>query len=587
MKTNLKKPISKLHSQSVGAVVPARHQAAINQSPVLKIAENSPEPDQPAATVGGCKGLRQEGKFIWIVERGAAWNYEKLGSRLAASGDLYRHHQGHALMQILSEGKARLISKGPQLAPVIVDRIKMIVTKEGKTVSELPAAAHLNAMLRSEAFLRQFQPLDEVTIHPLYLDDFTLAQPGYNDAGIGQRVLYVGPEPTITDSTETLATFLDVMAFASNADRTNTVAAALTVLLRRKWLGQKPVILVTSTKSHSGKGTITEFFRCSVPKADVLYEAIDWPMQSQFQRQIQASPEIGVVVFDNVRCDSSGRSSFIRSAFIESFVTSHDLTLASPSAGDAIHLENRYVVTINTNDGRLSPDLLNRALPIHLAPRGNVHEQDTSIGNPKLDFLPAHQDQIEAELRGMIERWKAAGCPLDENVRHSMTPWAKTIGGILRVNGFMDFLGNAKVRHSADDPVQEALGIVGAAKPGRALRPGEWAKIIVDEGLVKTLMPPNERDSERARTRAAGVILKKNLEATFLGHTETKVYQFRLEGGLRRWVTGKNPHVRYVFTVLQEESLPENGGGEGLAVVPQIGPPMKLPVRVSRRRSQS
>jgi len=220
-------------------------------------------------------------------------------------------------------------------------------------------------------------------------------------------------------------------------------------------------------------------------------------------------------------------------------------------------------VTINTNDGKLSPDLMNRALSIHLAPRGNVHERETPIGNPKLDFLPAHRDRIEAELRGMIERWTNAGCPLDDQVKHSMSPWARTVGGILQVNGFKDFLGNCKVRKSADDPVEEALAILGAAKPGKALRPAEWARIVVNEGLVRTLLPPNERDTEKSRTRATGVVLRKNLDVTFLGHTDTKLYKFRLEGGCRRWIKGKNPHVRYVFSVLKEELVPEDSGDGG------------------------
>lgn len=541
--------------------------------PVLSIAENTQASAQPVSTVRGCNGLHQKPKakvFTWVVENGAAVNYWTMGELLAASGDLYRHRDGHALVQVLAGGKTRLISKGNHLAPVIVDRIKMVVTKDGKIVSELPTAFHLNAMLRSEAFLGRFRQVDEVTTHPLYLDDFSLAQPGYNDGGHGRRVLYLGPEPEIAGSTVTIERFLDVMAFASNADRTNTVGAALTVLLRRKWPGQKPAILATSTRSHSGKGTITEFLRGGVPKADVLYEAIDWPMQSQFQRQVHANPEIGMVVFDNVRCDSSGRSSFIRSAFIESFVTNAEVTLASPGAGEAINLVNRYVVTINMNDGRLSPDLMNRGLPINLAPKGDVHERGTPIGNPKLDFLPAHHDQIAAELRGMIEKWKAAGCPLDEDVRHSMTPWARNIGGILQVNGFKDFLGNGKVRKSADDPTQEALAILGVAKPGKALRPSEWAEIVVDEGLVKTLLPPNERDTDKSRTRAIGVVLKKNLDVTFLGHTDTKLYQFRLEGGNRRWIKGKNPHVRYVFSVLKEEILPEDSGDGGQKSVKKV-----------------
>lgn len=520
-------------------------------------------PKDEGFTVRGCNGSQQEDKanekpkrFAWRVERGAPKNYRGLGQRLADCGDLFRHHEhGFALVQVLPDGKTRLITKGSQLAPVIVDRVKMVVIKEGKVVSELPTAVHLNAMLRSEAFLNQFRPVDEVTTLPIYLDDFSLAPPGYHDGGPGRRIIYVGPEPEIADSTVTIERFLDVMAFATDADRTNTVGAALTVLLRRHWLGEKPVILVTATKSHSGKGTITDFLRGRVPKADLLYESLDWPMQAQFQRQVQGNPDIGVVIFDNVRCDSSGRAHFIRSAFIESFVTNAEVTLASPSAGEPICLENRYVVTINTNDGKLSPDLMNRALPIHLAPRGSVHEQETPIGNPKLDFLPRHREQIESELRGMIERWKAAGRPLDDHISHSMTPWARTIGGILTANGFSHFLANAGTRKTVDDPVQEALAILGVARPGKALRPAEWAKAIVDQGLVKTLLPINERDTPKARTRATGVLLRKHLDEEFRGRTDTKLYHFRLRGGCRRWIPGKNPHVRYVFDVLGTEDL--------------------------------
>lgn len=162
----------------------------------------APEP----LPVGVRSGLRQEPRakvFTWVVENGAAANYRRLGKRLAASGDLYRHKDGHALLQVVPDGTTRLIFKGNQLAPVIVDRIKMVVSKGGKIVSELPTAFHLNAMLRSEKFLRRFRSVDEVTIHPLYRDDFTLAAPGYNDGGPGQRIPSVHlVTPSTTDQVD-------------------------------------------------------------------------------------------------------------------------------------------------------------------------------------------------------------------------------------------------------------------------------------------------------------------------------------------------------------------------------------------------
>jgi hypothetical protein len=517
--------------------------------------------------VGGAIPLRQKKAsqvVNWKVEDGARRNYRRLGKHLARrNGSLYRNtSDGHGLIQVSTSGTCRLITKAAQLAPVIVDTLTMKVTKEGKVVSELPTATHLNAMLHSEAFLKQFRPVDQVAKAPLYLADFALLPPGYHDGAEGQRLLYVGPEPRIADSTEAISRFLDVMDFASSADRTNTVAAALTVLLRHHWPGEKPLVLVTATKSHAGKGTITEFIRGAVPKADVLYESIDWPMQSQLQRQISHNPEIGMICLDNVRLDSAGgRARCIRSGFVESFVTNPEVTLASPGAGEPARLKNQFVVSINTNDGSLSPDLMNRALSIRLAPKGDVQDRRTPLGNPKLEFLPQNRERIEAELRGLIERWKKAGCPLEGTVRHPMTPWARAIGGILKVNGFSDFLGNYHIRKMADDPLHEALGILAAAQPGQELRPHEWAEAAVEQGLAKTLFPTHERDTEKGRERAIGVLLSRHMEETFEARTETKRLRVRLEGGFRRWLKGGNPHVRYVFRVIEEESVPVDEQG--------------------------
>jgi len=518
-------------------------------------------PESTQTTVrgrGGVRGTPKRKKFEWRIERGGSRNFRLCGERLAsANPNLFRNgSDGHGIVQVLPSEKTRLILKAADLAPVLIDNLTMLVTKDGKVVGEMPAAGTLNAMLKTERFLGQFRPVDRVVRTSIYLDDYSLVKPGYHDGGNGQRILYLGEEPATSDSMETINQFLDVMDFATPADRANTVGGALTLLLRHRWFGEKPVILVTATKSHAGKGTITEFIRGAVPKADILYESVDWPMQSQFQRQVSINADIGMICFDNVRLDSAGgRAKIIRSGFVESFVTSPELVLASPGAGTPLELKNEFVVAINTNDGSLSPDLLNRSLSIHLAPQGDVQDRQSPIGNPKLEFLPQHGQQIDAELRGMIERWKQAGCPLDDAVKHPMSRWAKTIGGILKASGIEGFLSNYGTRKTADDPIREAIAILGAAKPGKELRPKEWAKIAVEQGLAKTLFSPTERDTEKGRERCIGVVLRRHLEETFDAKTETKRLRLRLEGGNRRWTKGKNPHVRYVFGVLNEQDL--------------------------------
>ena len=104
------------------------------------------------------------------------------------------------------------------------------------------------------------------------------------------------------------------------------------------------------------------------------------------------------------------------------------------------------MTVLNTNDGALSEDLHNRSLPIHLAPRGSIHDRKSPIGNPKLEFLPNNRGRIVAEFRGMVERWRVAGMPVNGEINHPMTPWARTMGGILKVNGLTDFLGNRQQR---------------------------------------------------------------------------------------------------------------------------------------------
>ena len=57
--------------------------------------------------------------------------------------------------------------------------------------------------------------------------------------------------------------------------------------------------------------------------------------------------------------------------------------------------------------------------------------------------------------------------------------------------------------------MREALAVLGVARPGHKLRPAEWAKVIVRQGLVKTLLPPNERDTDMSRIEGYGRGLQK------------------------------------------------------------------------------
>ena len=164
---------------------------------------------------------------------------------------------------------------------MIVDRVRVEVWKGGKKKGSKIAAAHLNTMLGTETFLGQFRKVDLVTTTPAYLPDFTLTRPGLN-GGDDQRILYVGPEAVVSDSLDAINAFLDVMAFETEADRTNAVAGALTVLLRNHLPGGKPVLVVTSGKSHAGKDTVITFASGMAGSISISYQGTNWALERSF-----------------------------------------------------------------------------------------------------------------------------------------------------------------------------------------------------------------------------------------------------------------------------------------------------------------
>ena len=500
--------------------------------------------------------LAQGNSYLWNDDRSPVKNYFELGSMLNMSGDLYRHSNSASGLLLASSCpriKPRSIVKGTDLAPVIVDRVDVVVVKNGKLAGSTLPAGHLRTMLKAEVFLQRFPPLDLVTTKPMYSPSFALTAPGYNDGGLGNRIYYAGEAAKIDDSHAAIDQFLGVMAFATNADRTNAVGAALTVMLRNHWPGAKPLIPVTSTKSHGGKDTVIDFLCGTTGQISVSHEKQDWAFHKNVAAAVHENDDVGVICMGNVRLD--GQDQIIRSAFLERFLTEPEPSIHSTGTGDPKPRKNYFVVAASANRGVFSEDLMNRALPIHLNPVGDVASRESPIGNPRLEYLPANGERIEAELRGMIERWKAAGMPLDNTVKHPMSDWAKVIGGILMVAGYKDFLGNYGTRKTADDPLRKAMGILGTAYPDEWIRPGDWVSRAIAQGVIKKLIPKADLNSFEASEREIGCVLSDHRKETFLVETESETLTLRLERARRRFDRGEG-HRRYRFLVIDRQPLP-------------------------------
>jgi hypothetical protein len=497
--------------------------------------------------------------IYWDEEEDATDNYRMLGDALAAVGDVYRappHASGLTVASADPRMPPVTVKTGKRLAAVITDRIRVRVRKEGRDKGSRIPGAHLDGVLLSEVFLQRFRPIDAVVKTPYYLPDFTLAGPGYHNYGPGHRVIYAGPVPTVAEGMDAINAFLNIMQWATLADRTNAVAAALTVMLRRFWPGAKPIILASATKSQAGKDTVLAFAAGATPRKSISYQRTDWPLEQAIVAALSKNPDVGMLVVENARLGQGER--FIASGCLERMATATELCLHSTKEKETYQRPNDLVLGISTNFSTVSEDLANRGLPIHLAPIGDIHNRVSPVGNPQYQYLPAYRDQLQAELLGFVARWVAAGRPLDTSVRHPMTEWAQTVGGILQVAGLPDFLANYGMRKVADDPLRRAIGLAGAARPGEWLRPGEWARVAVQLGLAKDIVPDGERDTDAGRERGIGVVFSAHRDETFHAETDAAIVKMRLEKRRCRWEPGAEAETRYRFVVTAQESLPED-----------------------------
>ncbi|KAA5537982.1 hypothetical protein FYK55_27965 [Roseiconus nitratireducens] len=494
-----------------------------------------------------------------LDEQTPAWkNYMKAGNLLRQSGDIFRiagHDNG--LLLVRRDGSTKVINTAADLAPLFVDRVALSIYLGDKPKGTKLSNAHLNAMLKAEAFLSQFPVVDGITTVPIFLPDFTLTKPGYNDGGEGHRYVYIGDEPLVIDLTDCTDSFLDVMDFDSEADLANTIAAALTVMLWNHWPGGKPIFIVTASKSHAGKDTLILFASGLNGQCSISYQSTDWALERALVGAINYNSDARVIVIENARLDR--RASSISSAIIERFATDPNPFLFSTGTGPARRRRNDFVLAISTNDGTVSEDILNRGLPIHLSPVGHVAERVSPIGNPKLEYLPKKREIIAAELRGMIERWKDEGMPLDHSARHPFSEWAATIGGILKVSGINGFLANYGKRRVADDPVRASIALLGASMAGDEWhRPDALTREASNLGILKSMLSSTSQETFESRKRGVGVVLSAHEGETFAVETDSAILKLRLEKGRRRF-NGESPHVRYRFVVVERTDIPCDG----------------------------
>ena len=188
-----------------------------------RVRPSTPSTLQPAtSSVEAVEGRRKLPHFDWHMEAGLDKNFRKLGTLLARLNlELYQAADGDGLL-LVDNGTVHRIATAKDLSPLLIDNVRIRIFKDGKYRGERISQSILSDMLGSKAFLGHFRRVENVVTTPIVLPDYQPSRPGFNDEG---GILYLGDAVTTDKGLRTINQFLDVMEWASNADRTNTVAA--------------------------------------------------------------------------------------------------------------------------------------------------------------------------------------------------------------------------------------------------------------------------------------------------------------------------------------------------------------------------
>ena len=272
------------------------------------------------------------------------------------------------------------------------------------------------------------------------------------------------------------------------------------------------------------------------------------PNDEEFEKRLGAVVRGGAttIVVDNAK--GRGRAPRIESACLERSITDPILSFRLLGKSETIRAENSHLFCITANTPELSRDLITRSVLIALFYEGDPADRPFAIADPE-GYALDHRGAILGELLGMVEAWRAAGSPMsDAKSRFNKKGWGPIVGGILRVAGFADFLGNAEAAAAELDDTRRQFGelvAILADLPARAWPAADLAALAVEHGLFADVLTG---DSPRAR-------------ATHLGTLATRYVNSRFPLGDSTAVLRKSPGDKGMVYRIELELRPVAAGG--------------------------
>lgn len=334
---------------------------------------------------------------------------------------------------------------------------------------------YVKALFYSEELKVNLKEITLFTDHPTYTSDWELVHPGYNEK---DKIFYVGSDIAPISSLETIEEITKDFLFKDKASLCNFVAILLTVILRNKYQGDKPMAALTGNRPGLGKSL-------SAKVASIIADGKEPESTSFHFGSEELEKQIGarvtnrdVLLIDNVKSSKP-----IESMILERLITDQIISFRILGLSKTLTRPNSIITFITMNDALFCRDLISRALPIQFYLDDTVDVFEKKFTHDSLlKVVSQKRNQILGELCGMVEKWKKAGKPKCRKP-FRFRDWTQEIGGILEVNEFTQFLDNLAGASSEYDLASNEVGLLFCNSLGIPLKAESLVSLCKTEDL--------------------------------------------------------------------------------------------------------
>jgi hypothetical protein len=281
--------------------------------------------------------------------------------------------------------------------------------------------------------------------------------PGWNVSGVyyDEAPELAGIEPE-TDREVIDAALDDLVTdfpFRDAASRENFYGLLLTPLLRPLLEGNVPFHLITSPLERTGKTKLVEELLGGI----VLGRPTP-ALQLSGSEEEREKRIIGLLVQGEIIVHLDNLREQLDSGALASLLTSSAYSGRMLYSQKILTLPNHMTVVGSGNNVRMTGELAKRSVPILLQPSDESPELRTAFAHPNLrEYVRSNRRLILSCLLGMIANWEAAGRPRGRQRLGGFEAWVESVGGILELHGYAQWLGNLREWQRSIDPHGEGM----------------------------------------------------------------------------------------------------------------------------------